>query len=534
MNFKRGVPWFNFLCVNPSSKSDIPKHEITKLHERSKHLYLNYISELKEDPINQSILEKGTLKDKFAAYKVMASETPLQTLTILESLNRMLDDKPRLQLDSINCGIEIYTKCMLPTDRTLRKFAEQPIRNAKDSHLLLYYFEDAIKSSYSEFITKIEKSARSPQPFLRDPAIRAIGELLRSCPENEHVLLNILIDKFGDPLSAVASVATNTILSVLKMHPQMNAAIVDIIQKEMKKFTPSSRKRALKFLGQINVNKKDQDTANEMLGTVKDELLSALKKPDPSNNKVISSLMKSVEKCASVCSPDELKGLIDPLYSFVSTSSFQSSLPALRLLYSIHKASEPIPQKFYLSLYSFFSSPDFGNSSKHPQLLNLLLQALEEESDLSIASSFAHKLLHIGLHMNIAFTASVLHFISKLFEKKPALKSIITSTDPVKELNYNIMDDNPLNSSSTVTFPWILSMYHTHYHPSIRELADSVVKGELSSYQGDPFEDFSTSRILNRIIGNGSKDDESGLFNNAYIDFDSIPDFEEQQQEEDD
>ena len=531
MNFKAGVPWHQLLFTGtrPSEGRSVSRQETNRLLQKSRQILEDYVnSQQDDDELSKEIMESGTRRDKFSAMKLCAQETPLLILSQLKMINDSLPkSKPRVAIETMQNAVQIYAKYLLP-QRPLKSFEDQPLKNAKDSSLCLFYFEDQLKRCYSEFIKALEVMAKAHQQFIREPAIRALGDCLRAAPENEHVLLAILVDKFGDPLKQVYIVATQTILSVLKEHPQMTQSVINAIKNQQPNFEEESQKRTMKFIGQLSLNKNDKESAKELLETVKPQLLEVLASNDSSNSKVLGSLMRSAEKCAMVCNPKDMDSLIKPLYDYVKTASITASLPALKLLFAIHKMSGNIPIEFYNFLYNALLASDFTGSSKHPQLLNFLMESLSNESDLSIVSNFIQRLLQIGLEMNITFATAVLVFVMKLFEQKPELNSILRSENSEVEKTYDFDSADLSNPAAKETFPWILSLYVTHYHPAIQHLATSLISLNPIKYDGDVFDDFSTTKQLQRITYGTTKQTENELFDECFHEFDEIPDFQDE------
>ena len=533
MEFKRGVPWYEFIWSKQTNQQEkLPQNLISKEFDRAEKIYNEFVENQPIDEITANILENGTMKDRYASYKVLAQDHPLLMLEYLKKLNELMKGKPRLQVDSMACASQIYAKSLLPKKRPLKKFADQITRNASDRVLLLYYFEDRLKYYYAEFIKATERAARARQDFVRDPAIKTLGELMKEAPENELVILNILVDKFGDPLTSVSNVASIAIHNVLKDNPGMSPHVSKIIKQRMNSFSEPGKKRALNFIGQLQLQKDDKEAASELLATVREQLIPQLGRQKKEDSRVISSLMRSAERCAEICDPKELKELVDPLYIFIAAAPISTALPALRLLHKLHKAQGSIPDKFYQFFYAFFNQTDFGSSQKHPQVLNFLLDVLKEEDDPKIACNFLHRLLHIGLHMNVMFTVSVLYFCATLFKEKPAVKSMMQRIQPELELQYDFTSEAPNSEAATVTFPWILNLYTKHYHPAVVELAEKLASGKDIEYNGDPFHDFSATTQLNHISGKKIDDDEQELLSKSFKEFDQIPDFEEFENEE--
>jgi ribosome biogenesis protein MAK21 len=516
LQFPKGVPWFELLFAKSDAPTPLTPHESRARFSKAKTLYSAYLESSSTDPLTVSILESGTLKDKFTAMKVAAQESPLTTLPHLTTLNGLLNGKPRIAIFAMQTAEQIFTKFLLP-DRALRSFADHPVGDAKDSHLLLFYFEDQLKNAYAAFIRSLEQLAKAQQAFVRDPAIRCIGSLLRSKPEAERVLLTILVDKFGDPLKQVAGVATATILEVLREHPRMTQAVITAVKTQEVRFDAEAQNRALKFLGQLSVEA-DRDSGRELFQTVCPQLLAALKSSGETNTRVLQSLMRSAEKCAAVCTPEEMAPLIGPLYTFVHGATLAASLPALGLLFSVHKAAGDVPQRFFGLLFGCLVHADLGAASKQPQLLRLVAEAVGSASE-GVAAAFVHRLLQISLHATPAFCAAALIVTGRIFAEKPNLRGMFASANAKDDALYNFEE---LGEGAIAAFPWTLSLFVKHFDPAVRSIAADVAAGREIVYEGDPFEDFTAAKQLRRIV-DGATDGEAAMITRAMEEFDAIP-----------
>jgi ribosome biogenesis protein MAK21 len=510
------------MFVKADSRPSLPPPECRAKLDIAKRLYSDYLESQSPDDLTASILDSGTLKDKFTAMKVAAQEHPVTVLPHLTSLSQMLAGKPRIAIAAMQTLEQIYTLHLLP-DRPLKSFSDLPVSKARDSHLVLFYFEDQLKHAYATFVRGLEEMAKAQQAFVRDPAIRCIGALLKAKPEAERVLLTILVDKFGDPLKQIAAVATATILDVLREHPRMTQAVITAIKAQQPRFDAEAKKRGLKFLGQLSVG--GQETGRELFETVCPQLLEALKHADESNSKVLQSLMRSAEKCAAVCTPEEMAPLMAPLYEFVKTAPFATSLPALMLLFSMHKSSGEVPARYYGLLFDSLVHPDFRATSKQPQLLTLIVDSLTDTAELEVVAGFVHRLLQISLHMSTAFCVATLVVVARLFVEKPELRAMFTSASAEAESEY---DFQALGGGAMATFPWMLSLFVRHFDPTVRAIAADLTAGRTVNYEGDPFEDFAPSKQLKRIAA-GQADEESAAITEAFAEFDQIPDISEAQ-----
>ena len=179
---------------------------------------------------------QGTAADKIAAATVLAQEDPVANLKSLESLLALLE-KARVKggkrgaVQAIAALQELFRDALLPPDRKLRYFSEQPLAaSAQGPHerkrLLYWHVEDLIKRAYSRFVNALDALSRDPLPVLKEKSVKAAYELLRSRPEGERELLNVLVNKLGDPQRRTASNAAHLLLELVsKDHPAMKRVV---------------------------------------------------------------------------------------------------------------------------------------------------------------------------------------------------------------------------------------------------------------------------------------------------------------------
>ena len=92
-----------------------------------------------------------------------------------------------LCMQAIDALKEIFLVALLP-DHKLKFFEQQPLAmvpaNKEGSRrLLFWYVEDCLKKRYSSFVTGLEECSRDNLEFLKDKALKAMFDLLRSKPE---------------------------------------------------------------------------------------------------------------------------------------------------------------------------------------------------------------------------------------------------------------------------------------------------------------------------------------------------------------
>lgn len=85
-----------------------------------------------------------------------------------------------------------------------------------------------------------------------------------------------------------------------------------------------------------------------------------------------------------------------------------------------------------------------------------------------------------------------------------------TNTSATKTLKRNYYDPylrNPQYCGAHFTSLWELLLLQAHYHPSVAVFAEKIITGELVSYSGDPLQDFTLIRFLDRFVYKNPKKD---------------------------
>jgi len=168
----------------------------------------------------RTVLSTGTLTDKIAAMSLMVQEAPLYRLHTIDTLRAMARKKGRreagLAMDALR---DLFISTLLP-NRKLRKFHEQPSyilndptrikepgyqKREEKARPLYWYFEDQMKTRYSEFISLLETGTHDELNYIKKNRMIIICELLIAKPEQEVLLLSMLVNKLGDPVRTVAA-----------------------------------------------------------------------------------------------------------------------------------------------------------------------------------------------------------------------------------------------------------------------------------------------------------------------------------------
>ena len=178
----------------------------------------------------------GTAADKIAAATVLAQEDPVANMKSLETLLALLE-KARVKggkrgaVQAVAALQELFRDALLPPDRKLKYFSEQPLEKSgagplERKRLLYWYIEDMIKRAYTRFVNALDALSRDPLEVLKEKSVKAAYDMLKCRPEQERGLLNILVNKLGDPHRRTASNAAHLLLELVsKDHPAMKRVV---------------------------------------------------------------------------------------------------------------------------------------------------------------------------------------------------------------------------------------------------------------------------------------------------------------------
>jgi len=146
----------------------------------------------------------GTTADRVAAHALLLRASACGNLRSLDALAGMVSrGHARVIGDALDALTALFTSELLP-DRKLRYFHEQPLEQCDadtedgEVRLLMWYMEDAVKKKYGQFVVDLEEKAKHPLQFVREKTVKACFELLVRKPEQEQLLLSILVNKYGD------------------------------------------------------------------------------------------------------------------------------------------------------------------------------------------------------------------------------------------------------------------------------------------------------------------------------------------------
>eukprot|EP00211_Chloroparvula_japonica_P005081 CAMPEP_0119120874 /NCGR_PEP_ID=MMETSP1310-20130426/1738_1 /TAXON_ID=464262 /ORGANISM="Genus nov. species nov., Strain RCC2339" /LENGTH=897 /DNA_ID=CAMNT_0007110385 /DNA_START=42 /DNA_END=2732 /DNA_ORIENTATION=- len=502
----------------------------------------------------ETISKGGVTSDKMAAITLLIQDDPISNHNLLDSLMSMARRKVARGpgLIAFHTLKDLFLSVLLPSDRLLVDFRHRPLQaNAGQRLLALWYYEDRLKSHFSEFVDLLREASKDGISHFRISVLQIVSELVESKPEQERALISLLVNKVGDVDKKVGGKAVYCLTKLLEHHPNMKLALAKEIEIFLARPNLSLRSQhyAVCFLNQITLSRSDHDLCGLLLvlyfalfrkivaadkdasGTVVRK--SSKKRQNKKSNKekekteispesrILSALLIGVSRVFPFAptTKDLYEGEVDILFRLLHETSFARSAQILMLLFQIMEAQHNIQDRFYRAVYGLLLSPELYVTTRVFQFFNTLFKALQVDRNKARIAAFVKRLLAVAAQQTAAFACAALYLTSELIRAKPwvfklmvyAPEEGVIGRPGESEGNWQGEKENdgmakydptkrePKFSGADVSMAWEMDQLRKHYHPSVRKWAETVLSGQPIHYDGDPLLDFALISFLDRF-----------------------------------
>ncbi|GAU97599.1 hypothetical protein RvY_08872-2 [Ramazzottius varieornatus] len=505
------------------------KEEARHSFEKVRHDAGDYRRDGNKSRWTKMVIKSGTLADKVAALTLAVKQSPRTGLGSLDTLLAMLRKKSRreqvITLDAISA---LFKDQLLPADNKLAKFETHSAdalkgksKAEREETLIEWYLEDQLKERYFSFLMALETLLKDPIDFTRLKAMGVTYDLLVSKPEREEKLLQMLVNKLGDPEKKVASKACQFLIRLIQQHPNMKPVVVEEVERLIYRPNVGAKAQyyALCFLVQIKL----KDSENILAVKLVKIYFSLFKDPNP---KMISAILSGVNRTYPFTKgPQNLMEHIDMLFRYIYTVTAQVGIQILMLLYQVMEREGAITDRFYMALYRKMMDPELlTHPGRSSSLLNLLYKSMKRDESVTRVKAFIKRILQLAMTQLPPFICGALIIISEMLKMKPkAFRAELFqatlankvgpshhmeeeedgTTKPVSRTpitEYSAVARNPLYCGAEFVQIWELHALCRHYHPSVARFADCVLQSKPIQYAGDPFEDFTSIHFLDRFV----------------------------------
>ncbi|KAF9163404.1 hypothetical protein DFQ26_002533 [Actinomortierella ambigua] len=524
-----------------------------------------------------TIMASGTLNDRVSALTLLVQESPLHNTKSLDKLMGMAEKKGRTEaLKSIESLKDMFINGLLP-DRKLKYFQDRTLTHPKatNEHLMMWLFEDYLKRTFWKFVQLLKILADDPVVHVRHRILGFIAELLAAKPEQEQTLLEMLVNKLGDNENKVSAKASFEIQQLLRKHPIMAMVVVREIERLLMRPRVSQRSQyyAVITLNQTILTGKQEDVANKlidiyfvffkrMLGDHETEVKKTknsirenknkvdkkrkkdagktkgprktpgeiLDQQDSEHAKMIAAVLTGVNRAFPFAQvPDDVfEAHIDVIFRITHTSTFNTSIQALLLIFRVSSMKNNVTDRFYRTLYESLFDPRLIHTSKHSIYLNLVFDALKADQSIPRIKAFVKRLVQACAHHQPPFICGAFFLISRLMTLKTGLSSMVTQPEDAddeenfkdapedgeeqkegdkkedkkvakKDGQYDGRKREPLYANADQTCLWELTPFVSHFHPTVALYAAHILSS--TPIEGKPeFFQHALIHFLNRMV----------------------------------
>ena len=254
-----------------------------------------------DDDWVQNTTRHGTLKDRVAAMSVMIADNPVHQLNILDQLMQLSQggaggqQKQRMGELAGQALTDLFLNTYLPPHRKLISMSSRPLhkyyfpannvssaKNANNSNtpyspntpnspntpktantlsprvLLLWRFEEYVKQRYSAFLALLSTWLNDQQESHKLFALKTTIQLLTDRPEAEQLLLQMAVNKLGDPSKKMTAAASHQLRHMIHInHPAMTPVVAKEVQQLAFRphISPKVLYNCVIFLNQLKLHK---------------------------------------------------------------------------------------------------------------------------------------------------------------------------------------------------------------------------------------------------------------------------------------
>ncbi|KAG7220551.1 hypothetical protein INR49_017988 [Caranx melampygus] len=215
------------------------------------------------------------------------------------------------------------------------------------------------------------------------------------------------------------------------------------------------------------------------------------------------------------------------------------------LLFQVMDSQQTVSDRYYVALYRKLLDPSLSSSSRQSMFLNLLYKSVKADIVLRRVKAFVKRLLQVSAEQNASFACGALFLVSEVMKAKPGLKLLLqedgdgeeeefkdlaeekdgddddeeehfVDADKLEEgggaegegpkpalmasWSYDPLHRNPLFCGADRSTLWELQRLTLHFHPSVSLFAKTILQGDFIQYSGDPLQDFTLIRFLDRFV----------------------------------
>ena len=495
----------------------------------------------------QKMIEKGTFEDKISAISGHIKLYPRQTLKYLDIITSHLSVKnPRQYMYIMEVLKDLYLGKIL-NSKKYKAFIDNTLDKSKiytNDELLNFFIDDHIHQKYFSFISNLEVKLREDNLLsMKKKILSTLQELMKSQPEREEYLLDLLIYKLGDPKSEISNVSIQLLKNLQEVHLSMSLVIIMRIHNFIKNQQLSNENgcyHAMILISQFKYYRNEDflkyglsmffDLFNEYVEYEDEKYFKFLE----IIIKIINSLFKTAVNLKNYDKSSLGKFFgekINLLFKLSHSSSIKLRIQVLRLIFFIAKdnqglisyakkdeeseenSNDSLLDRYYKSLYELILQKEVLVSKNLKEYLKLVISSCVFDPNSTRCLAVLKRLLQTAALAEPSYICCVLIIVSHVIHNKNSLWKFIAQIkfpkneeNNTKSLfeNMNKRDPKFVEESSLIE----LLLFNDHFHPTVAKWANEIIlnyKVSSIDYEGDPLMDFSLVNFLNKFITKNPK-----------------------------
>jgi hypothetical protein len=433
-------------------------HEQVKRHQSTQNM-----TQSDRDWFHQ-VTQKGTIKDKLAAYAMAVQESPFHSLSHVEAVLKLAGSENRHEHLA---AAEVMTDILvgndfLPKTRKLYYLHQRPITSATttttmEEAAVYWFFEDQLKTILFSFLRIVEQLLQDTVEYNRERATRFLFDLVMACPvEQQQNTFSLLANKLGDPHKKLSSRIIFYLEEIVKKHPAQVVPVVEAVKGVITR--PAVPERAqyygLTFFSQLYLSQKRPELTVAIMSvytiffksTVVPIIVQLNRKvkggKDKSNElaepprlaKVILSGINRALPYLSSASPDAKKTVSDffePLLKLSKMSNVNTAILSLTLLCQLSQVTDsPLHRNIIMGqlgdlVGEWVRLSRFSNS--YQSLFALLDRVVEQDGKADgKLEKLVKRVVNSAVHMDTNFCIRALLWLERAVQRVPRLAASIT------------------------------------------------------------------------------------------------------------
>lgn len=490
----------------------------------------------KELRLLKELEKKGTVDDKVSALIMKVEKSIREDVCDFEGVDQLLAlarKKSRHQAQAAVDGLrELFAEKLLPNEE-LKYMNDLDSKGLDKRAMTKIAFQDKLKTKYFEFLQVLKNHTQDTVEFHKKAAIKVLADLCKK-PEMRTLILELIINKLGDPQYSVPTTVVLEVNNLLKVRRNLMLQVIQTVKHFVfrKNISANSKFYSVVLLNSLRLRVTDQEALQLVIQTLLQLFPSLLSETHKQGSKTIALLLKALNKFFQLFPQkanfyEFFSEEFNQLYKLTHfKDNFNIQIQSLRFIMHLEQSQGSLSDRYYRTLYEHILPVPKVRHINYRDLtifFNTLLVSMKGDHSISRLKAFLKRFLQVCLICEPGFILGGLLLVSELFKAHPEVKKMLEEkpaedeeevyedmpdsdeeapAPPAPQETSNLYDPikrEPKYSKAEYSCLYELRTLCDHFHPRVKEWAQQLMEGEILDYEGDPLSDFTTMSFLDQI-----------------------------------